>query len=351
MKTKNVIAICALALLNIIGFYTVVSAQENSISSELYQHPDPKTTEYLNFASGKERISIELKSEIQVKMLFSMIFSQREFYSEWDNERKDQYLPYFSLLDQRMMKRMNSIHSDADYVTYRNSDDYVSDAIDVYYEFRCRIIDTLRANDKVTPILKFLVETHRISADTLIGMDYQSKRRLVADKFNNLDETSEQALRQYTDARYKALWTVHKQHGSPKIRIGGLYTPCNGEGMRASYLYASNTIILTAWQYYFDNWFIDDLFAELSHSEQWRRYPKHIMDERLASEKHMLDSLVALDGINTGDETFNRCKARDKYAYDMSSTVNGYPTIENEAHSMFQPELIEEFNSYISAQK
>ena len=298
---------------------------------EIYQHWDPKTTTIINSFSGKEKMPLALKAEVEIKMLFAMVASS------YFNEKKYESLPaQLSNLYNKISKKLEFLSSPSDLLRYRQSSEYISDLIEGYYfSIWGGSVDTA-FSVKLNNILNHFILVGYFDRNSVVEKSLQEKMRMVAGKINNLDELEEEARKNYSDKRYAAIWKMHKKHGNPRIDFSSGFYQAHNYSSQSNTVYFAPlfSCICSRIGSYGDN--VNDYFlvwkAELAHAEQFKRYPANIMDARKEAE----EKYRKIYGLENKD------------FYHIEITIEGYLTIEYEAHHKIQLELDKEYNDLIS---
>ncbi len=335
---------------------------QNELQQDLSDSARAKTQAILDFLSGNG-CTPEIEAEIQARMLFNRVAHMADYLSSddhglksaheyWQKENDLSSLPLY-VRDFLLVisNRNSSLTTSGRFLGYVHSDQYVDDLIGVmYFEVASKYVP----DDMFGYLINKGYFTLMGFGDSTVWKDRNGLRKLIFEnEQTRVREDLKEAFIDFPKA-YKNLKVMNERHNNPNIDFNHIYDKHWQFGTRAYFIHEINTMYIGI-EYGRDwNKYLGDYIGELSHAEQFSRYPKHINIERQQAETQYLDSLAKLqDFYSQTNDSFETMQKETKYVlktydqtfYNKTELINGYPTIEWEAHKKIEPDLWEELKS------
>lgn len=317
------------------------TADRNAQSDTVYSHTDYKTNAYLNLITFKEKLPPSFKAELKIRLLASML---ARVVPKWS-------IPSDSLTGrQKKAKEMNEKVrkllelSPENSIAYTLSQEYINDAIQTYFTSNFDFSGHIEPFDTVTAIAQHFVAICRIRKEEIAYLERDKVAEFLVKCFSTIDKIEEDIPRNFIQEKYKKVWRMHLSHGNPKIDFSTDFSEHMSYGNRAYYYSFSNTLYIGVSKDKTLEEFFEDYIAELSHAEQWRRYPKSLLSSRRDNEWNYLDSVARA----RYKDMYWKCdysELKDELFYSKTDPIKGWLTIEREAHSQFEPILWKELNT------
>jgi len=351
MKTKTIVLLVCLGLIQFftlntpyVKTQTVDSNISISYSEVIYGHSDSRTEAILNFITGKKSLSENIRSELELKIAYKMLVSPQTYNHNISSQEES--INFENLMDIReRLEKLLSDRSEIDIKEYRQSNKYVNDIIDIYFCYRFFYKEEEKV-DKIQTLINFFSNSGIIKKDTIQKLNKKQIKKLLADNCNNLNDFEMYSQLVFSFPAYKAIWTMHRNHGNPKIDFSDNFSENSFYGSRAYYNYDLNTMYLGVSYDRSIQMYITDWMSELTHSDQWLQYSDSVMRLRCKNEKNFLDSVTKnipnFLRIRKSDE-----QRKDEIFYTKADSIRGHQTIEYEAHQSIQPSLWLELQSLI----
>ena len=315
----------------------------------IYGHRDKETDELVNYLSSKEPLPEKKIHEIEAKVFLQRIESVCSAYEKSTPGVKDSlYSKQFREFAEHIKPKIDSLRK-TDLAAYRESDDFKKDFLEWKFAMiNKRVFDNhpIEARDLQSKLNYFKIY---FASCGPVGFDliYEHTKNLSEQEIwtrllKEMPDYSGLSKNNFSVEQYDAVWTMHQEHGNPKVRITENFTPRFLKGERAYYYGGCNEMYLGI---HGNKSPLDlgDWIAELSHSEQyWVKYSKEEMDERSKQDNVFLDSMSAIEsqqlGTNPNSLPIDWETLKDKYLYDKEGSV------EYEAHKIIEPELKKELD-------
>jgi hypothetical protein len=352
MKTKSIFLLVCLGLIQIFTLdipsttaQTVDSNKSVFYSDVIYGHSDSRTEAILNFITGKKSLPENIKTELEIKIAYKMLISPQTYIHDISSEEESGYFDNLMDIKDRL-EELLSDRSEIDLRKYRKSGQYLNDVIDIYFCHRFFYKDEEKI-DKLQVLVNYFVNTGMIQKDNIMKLEKKQLKKVVADHCNNLSDFEFYSQLIFSFPVYKAIWTMHRNHGNPKVDFSDNFTENGGLGSRAYYNYDFNAMYLGVSYDRSIQMYIMDWMSELTHSDQWLQYSDSVMTLRRKNEINYLDSVKKKMPRYVLSKKSDE-QIKDEIFYTKTDSIYGHPTIEKEAHSDKQPLLWLELQGLIN---
>ncbi len=321
----------------------------------VYGHRDKETDELMNYLSSKEPLSEKKQHELEAEVFLQRVRSVCRAYEDSSPEIKDtMFSSHFKKFVEYITPKLEMLRK-GDLGVYRESVEFNKD----YLEYKFATIPTRvfksspTEADNLQSKLDYFriyyaycgpVEFDEVYKHTKNLSDEEIMQRLIKEMPN----FSELSKSNFSVEQYDAVWSMHQQHGNPKVRTSENFTPAYSNGSRAYYMPSENEIYLGI-NSGFAPLRLDDWLAELAHSEQYVvKYSEEEIEEMNEKERAFLQLMAIEETKNTGklyNVDNNWGELRDKYLYSKPGSI------EHEAHKVIEPLLQKELEEKMKSKK
>jgi len=310
-----------------------------------------KSQDIIHFITGVDSLPEYLHTDLHIRILCSMLSSIDSKFSKVSRTvTKEDSVKYYELFH----RLLGLSDWKKDLLKYKYSHDYSQDIIDhIYlastpYNFKVK-------GDKIRSIKKMFIargylskkECKRISRQDLI-----TKIVNIFERYQFGNYTSPL----YSKLIYERVSVMNKIYGNPRVDFSYQFDSTMWYGKRAYYEPGNNIMYLGIHPQKSIKDYLEDWIAELAHSAQYYKiYPEEIMHQRDSNEIVYVDSILCKDNIWENDLGYNQrlrsnsilgklseWSIRDKM-HEKKETINGFQTIEYEAHKIIEPKLKREY--------
>ncbi len=301
----------------------------------IYGHKDKTTNDILNFLSGKDEMSLELRREIEARGFQAAINQAREIFLDPGEEKKERgeltvgdEFPVLEPFIESMEDKFSGF-DERTYESYKYNEEYKKDMVEMSFAWIPKeyfLNDPYTGNsykEKLDYVKKYFSNSE-ISFENLKSISDKEFENLTFELFS-LTGLSNSENHLFNDAEYDATWVTHFNHGNPNLKIADRNSVFYAKGRRAYYNIFANTSCLTASLRRHD--LIRDWIAELSHADQFTKKPYINMAN------------LVLSGLQTLAHWPFEKSMSDAY----SRTYKSEGSLEHEAHEKIEKNIRAEF--------